>query len=118
MKHRVSSGLGVNCDPETIDQLAFPGNQREAVDQARWGCRDSPSERTAALNVSSSMGSGRMTDRKPSTIAFAADVADEAPRALTTALPRLATVGINVSSNHALSLIAAVAGLPLIRAFL
>ena len=69
------------------------------------------------LNVSVE-GVGEWIDRKLSTIAFAADAADEAPRALITALPRLATVGINVSSNHALSLMAAVAGFPLIRAFL
>ena len=50
--------------------------------------------------------------------ALAAEAADEAPRALITAPPRLATVGMNVSVNQSLSVMTLVTGVPAISAFL
>ena len=59
-----------------------------------------------------------MIDRRLSMIAFAADAAEDAPRALITAEPRLATVGMNTSSNQPASEMTLVAASPLILAFL
>ena len=61
---------------------------------------------------------GVTTDLTPSSAALAAEAADEPPRALITAAPRLATVGTKVSVNQAWSVMTSVAGLPPIRAFL
>src|SRR3954451_16430632 len=52
-----------------------------------------------------------------STAAFAAEAAEEAPRASMMAAPRLATVGMNVSAIQASSSMAARACLPAIRAW-
>ena len=48
---------------------------------------------------------GYEAERTLSSAALAAEAADDAPRALITAAPRLATVGMNVSENQAASVI-------------
>src|SRR5215213_6681597 len=48
---------------------------------------------------------------------LAADRALDSPRALITAAPRVCTIGTNVCSSQARSVMLSVAGLPLIRAF-
>src|SRR6478609_2032446 len=51
-------------------------------------------------------------ERMWSTAAFAADAADDAPRASMIAAPRFATVGMNVSTTHASSATTSSAGRP------
>src|SRR5262245_1077196 len=72
---------------------------------------------TPALKQSPA-GVGLEAERRLSIAAFAAEAADDAPRALITAAPRLATVGMNVSASHAASLMTWGAGFPPIVAFL
>ena len=79
------------------------GDQREAVDQAGRDAVAAVGDDAGAEPVA--RGRGRMDERTLSTAALAAEAADDAPRALITAPPRLATVGMYVSANQAGSVI-------------
>ncbi len=71
---------------------------------------------TPALKQSPA-GVGLEAERRLSMAAFAADAADDAPRALMTAAPRLATVLTKVSASQAASVMTWGAGFPPISAF-
>src|SRR6266550_1451306 len=73
----------------------------------------SPLEQSATLCQSLS-GVSVINERTVSTTAFAADAADDKPRALIIAAPRCCTVWINVSFNHLSSPITSFAARPLI----
>src|SRR5205807_1286114 len=76
----------------------------------------SPVEHNATL-CQSSFAVSVINERTVSTTAFAADAADDKPRALIIAAPRCCTVWINVSFNHFSSPITSFAARPLIFAF-
>ena len=108
---RLKSLIGTSC---TISHLPPAGADREGADQVFLDAVAAVGANGDTVPVTAFVSVVRL--RTVSTTAFAAEAAEEEPRALMIAAPRCCTAGMKVSFSHSSSLITLSAFLPSIFA--